>query len=249
MRVCSVDGCDKPHRARGYCTTHYNHRFQPNRHAPRKVTCTVCGTEVERMGGGGKGGARRPVCSDRCRAYLTYGRWPAGKELVGPLPWIDPAPVVAVVAPPRVRHWVSGPCAWCGRGFTAEVFGDASRYCSRSCARRRDRARRRAAEADAPGVFTWAEVMRIYVRIGGCAYCWQPSDDVQPDHVVPLSRGGSNSITNVVPACGACNRDKRDLLLHEWWPDRERRGLEPRALHPSVRHLTHAMIEAARGRG
>jgi 5-methylcytosine-specific restriction endonuclease McrA len=33
---------------------------------------------------------------------------------------------------------------------------------------------------------------------------------------VPLTRGGSHSITNIVPACKTCNSSKRDRLLHEW---------------------------------
>lgn len=29
------------------------------------------------------------------------------------------------------------------------------------------------------------------------------------DHIVPLARGGTNAITNLQPACGACNSSKR----------------------------------------
>jgi len=36
------------------------------------------------------------------------------------------------------------------------------------------------------------------------------------DHVVPLSRGGSNSIENIVIACPDCNLRKHDKLPHEW---------------------------------
>ena len=86
--------------------------------------------------------------------------------------------------------------------------------------------------------------MRIYLAIGGCAYCGEQTDDMQPDHVIPLSRGGSNSITNIVPSCGLCNADKRDLYLHEWYADRERRGLPPRILDPHINHLTDAYLMA-----
>lgn len=36
------------------------------------------------------------------------------------------------------------------------------------------------------------------------------------DHVVPISRGGANSIGNIVAACGSCNSSKNDRLLTEW---------------------------------
>lgn len=36
------------------------------------------------------------------------------------------------------------------------------------------------------------------------------------DHIVPRSRGGSNSASNLVPACRACNLDKGNMLVEEW---------------------------------
>ena len=41
-----------------------------------------------------------------------------------------------------------------------------------------------------------------------CAYCGQHGDGLTPDHVIPLSRGGNNSLSNIVPACGPCNLHK-----------------------------------------
>lgn len=41
-----------------------------------------------------------------------------------------------------------------------------------------------------------------------CAYCGQEGEGLTPDHVVPLSRGGANSLSNIVPACGPCNLKK-----------------------------------------
>jgi 5-methylcytosine-specific restriction endonuclease McrA len=41
-----------------------------------------------------------------------------------------------------------------------------------------------------------------------CAYCGREGDGLTPDHVVPLSRGGNNSLSNIVPACGPCNLSK-----------------------------------------
>jgi 5-methylcytosine-specific restriction endonuclease McrA len=41
-----------------------------------------------------------------------------------------------------------------------------------------------------------------------CAYCWSVGEQLTPDHVIPLARGGTNWARNVVPACLSCNRRK-----------------------------------------
>lgn len=64
-----------------------------------------------------------------------------------------------------------------------------------------------------------------------------------PEHVIPLSRGGSNSMANIVAACRACNGDKRDLTPDEWALDRMRRGLLPvdtSLSGPAFSHLVKA---------
>ena len=41
-----------------------------------------------------------------------------------------------------------------------------------------------------------------------CGYCGGPADT--RDHVIPRSRGGATSWTNLVAACADCNGRKRD---------------------------------------
>jgi len=41
-----------------------------------------------------------------------------------------------------------------------------------------------------------------------CAYCGSRGEGLTPDHVMPLSRGGDNTLSNIVPACGRCNLKK-----------------------------------------
>lgn len=43
-----------------------------------------------------------------------------------------------------------------------------------------------------------------------CAYCLDPFDKLEQDHVVPISKGGVHNIYNVVPACRTCNAKKKD---------------------------------------
>ena len=45
-----------------------------------------------------------------------------------------------------------------------------------------------------------------------CAYTFRESD-LTLDHVVPRSKGGKNTWSNVVAACKGCNQKKRDFLL------------------------------------
>ncbi|MGI5408193.1 HNH endonuclease [Streptomyces chartreusis] len=49
---------------------------------------------------------------------------------------------------------------------------------------------------------------------GACVYCWGVAEHL--DHVTPLSRGGRDILSNVVPACADCNLSKAALSLAEW---------------------------------
>lgn len=59
----------------------------------------------------------------------------------------------------------------------------------------------------------WERTVRLFNR--RCAYCGA-TGDLHMDHVVPLSRGGTHTIGNVVPACPSCNLSKHNKFLTEW---------------------------------
>lgn len=48
-----------------------------------------------------------------------------------------------------------------------------------------------------------------------CRYCGKTANEkeLEVDHVVPRSRGGSNAMINLVTSCFECNRGKRDKTL------------------------------------
>ncbi len=53
---------------------------------------------------------------------------------------------------------------------------------------------------------------------GLCHYCGAtfPSEDLTMDHIVPITRGGTSTRGNLVPACKECNNRKKYLLPLEW---------------------------------
>ena len=76
---------------------------------------------------------------------------------------------------------------------------------------------RRARILGAEGTFTaqeWEEVKKKYNYC--CAYCLQSEDVVKltKDHIIPLTKGGSNYITNIQPLCRSCNSSKYNKILN-----------------------------------
>lgn len=82
--------------------------------------------------------------------------------------------------------------------------------------------------------YPWPEVLRLksYVRVkfkelapskrniidrdeGTCQYCGSKKR-LTIDHVLPVSRGGENSWTNMVACCWDCNNKKGNLTPEEW---------------------------------
>lgn len=58
----------------------------------------------------------------------------------------------------------------------------------------------------------------VYVRDGYvCQYCGKDCDrnELTVDHVIPKSKGGSNSWTNLVTCCKDCNNKKGDLSCEQ----------------------------------
>jgi len=75
---------------------------------------------------------------------------------------------------------------------------------------------RGARKLETVGSFSVAEWLALVELWGGrCAYCGDPAP-LEIDHRVPLSRGGTNSIENILPACGPCNRRKYAMSEDEF---------------------------------
>ena len=48
-----------------------------------------------------------------------------------------------------------------------------------------------------------------------CAYCGAEGP-LEADHIVPLSKKGRHDITNILPSCPTCNREKHNKYVMEW---------------------------------
>jgi len=71
----------------------------------------------------------------------------------------------------------------------------------------------------APGKYTreeWLQLLEAYRY--RCAYCNRriTRKSASADHIVPLSRGGTNWIANIVPSCLSCNQRKNFLTAKQY---------------------------------
>lgn len=224
-RTCpTCDTTFTPNGTRKYCT-------EKCKRAARRHdtgTCADCGTRCD---------SKSPRCF-LC-AMHRLGR-PMACELPSehPARWFG---AHSTWVPPRMID-----CAWCGD--TARARTATSRYCSRTCSHAAASKLRRARSRGAQGNYSRADLHILWMLFDeACAYCAEPTPFtlIHAEHVTPLARGGSNSITNLLPSCAPCNSDKRDLLLNEWNPDRNRRSLPPvrttwDSTDPRYAHLTLA---------
>jgi hypothetical protein len=68
---------------------------------------------------------------------------------------------------------------------------------------------RRARKNNAISTLTLAQWQAIKLAYNNCcAYCGKKMKRLSQDHVIPLSKGGTHTSENVVPACISCNSHK-----------------------------------------
>lgn len=56
----------------------------------------------------------------------------------------------------------------------------------------------------------WCIIKNVFRQ--KCVYCGKRTRRLEKDHVVPLSKGGALTLSNIVPACHSCNSKKGATL-------------------------------------
>lgn len=68
-----------------------------------------------------------------------------------------------------------------------------------------------------PHDFTKKEWKEVQARFNHkCAYCGKETKLTQ-DHIIPVSKGGGYTKSNIVPCCASCNSSKQDRDLEKWY--------------------------------
>lgn len=73
---------------------------------------------------------------------------------------------------------------------------------------------RRALKAKAVGNYSPKNLILKFVYYGNkCIYC-NTTENLTIEHKIPLSRGGTNWLANLAPACGSCNKAKKNYKIY-----------------------------------
>jgi 5-methylcytosine-specific restriction endonuclease McrA len=202
--ICSIEGCDNKHVAKGYCTGHYQ-RFKKHgdplifgkslskRNFDNNGICSIEGCNGKYKANG--------LCSKHYKRFLDNGN--------------------PLVSQRNYEH--EGKCSVekCNKKYYQH--GLCRNHYYRSDFKKADTQKRRSWKKNAPlndlTTFDWKKSL---IHFGDkCAYCGKKSNKtLHQEHIIPLSKGGSNTITNVIPACESCNLSKNDSLLEDWYPKR-----------------------------
>jgi len=117
------------------------------------------------------------------------------------------------------RCYMCGNAAEEGRTLCPGCYGrDSTYHRRRPDINRAKRARRRTREAGNKGDASAEQIAARIEYYGGLCYlCGRPYEHI--DHVIPVTRGGSNWPANLRPICAEHNRTKGNKVLLEFLPE------------------------------
>mgnify|MGYP000031088234 CR=1 FL=1 len=226
-KCCSVAGCDLKHFGIGFCLKHWK-RFKKHGHTdgPEPRACISCGNSFTPPN-------KQPhakACSIKCRNNFEYAKRKAtepSKACQGCGTLFNPLLPITVFCSREcgAAHTVQvrtkeKTCVDCGKLFTTSGRHPACTECSYERrlvrVRARNKVRRYLRRGAAGPTHENKDWLRLVARHDGlCAYCGINKTEHR-DHVVPIARGGTDSIGNILPACAPCNLSKGSSLLIEW---------------------------------
>lgn len=212
---CQEVGCERESESRGLCEKHYMRWYRANSGEvgrvgrPRRTACALPGCDLP------------PMASHKHANYMSYCSEDHKRQADRDRYAADP------------ERWRRQTKKWAEEN-RERMLANVKRWQAENSERRRlarqkyskahpEKAaeswrRRRARLIGAEGSHTFAEVQELFARMDNrCAYqmpgCTFTATAI--DHIVPLARGGSDSIENLMPACKSCNSKKNARLLSE----------------------------------
>ena len=75
--------------------------------------------------------------------------------------------------------------------------------------------RRKHVEENGNNNLTAKQIVYLFDLQDFCTYC-HSKENLTIDHILPISKGGQNTLANITVACGSCNNSKRAKLLDEF---------------------------------
>lgn len=70
------------------------------------------------------------------------------------------------------------------------------------------------------GEMNWTGSIMDYLREAGheneCIFCGS-RDSLSVDYLIPMNRGGQDTVDNTVLSCSRCNQSRSDLAVYEWF--------------------------------
>lgn len=182
-----------PHRGRGW--------RRGDRRRQVQLICAQCGGSFYRHRSNVKHGTDRHYCGENCRLADKARQHP---RLVVSARCEACSTIFDLpqrIGPRARRRFCSTPCRYASRTVCADP---AER---RRQAVRRRKARRRANSLTGLG-HTEAQWLKLLAAFGGkCAEC-RSTRQIERDHIIPLSKDGTDEITNIQPLCRSCNARK-----------------------------------------
>lgn len=194
--ICKKCGRKRKLAGRGMCKTCSNQEYRA-----KKKVCIICGELKPQEAGG-----MCPNCYIKQHKNPTVVCKKCGKtkEHFGhgfcancyQAQYTSPIKICKVCGKEK-PHAAKGMCQTCyeiKNGYAAK-----KRHC------------RRARLNNAEGSFTTKEWKDLCKKFSHCPMCGRKFSfrlKRTVDHIIPLSKGGSNSIDNIQPLCGSCNSSK-----------------------------------------